>query len=356
MFGRPSMIMQPEGSGKKAKTTSCFDQCFGFLMGFPTESVEKSKTYHEPKTLGKLPQYSMWEQLSEEMRGGVKVEISSMPKDSVPGWINQDATVVCCPVSEGDDSGLAPLLFGVFDGHGKFGHNVSQLVAQRLPGHLMAQDKVMKNPKKALEVAMKKVDDDVYDKLGADVEYSGTTGVVVLFDPTSRTLHVANVGDSRAVLGQFSPDAKEPRWEPLALTQDCKPDLDEEKTRIELSGGIVSPLMENGMPVGPARVWEDANFTKPGLAVSRTIGDGCGRAVGVVADPVVTAHRLGPHPAFLLLATDGLWDSLSNLEAVRIVSKFIKLPKVGLKALNEAVRRQEGGELPDDTTVVLVVF
>mmetsp|Transcript_62404 Transcript_62404/g.140670 ORF Transcript_62404/g.140670 Transcript_62404/m.140670 type:complete len:375 (+) Transcript_62404:72-1196(+) len=359
IFGRPS-LKNPNGQKKKADgpKVSCFDACFGMLLGYPGAggSSSGSPSYDEPKALSSLPPYSKWEQLPEDMRGGVKVEVCSLPKDNVPGWINQDSTVVCCPIGEDDGSGLAPLLFGVFDGHGRYGHDVSSLVAERLPGHLAAQNNVMKDPKKALTTAIKSVDDDVFNNLASNVEYSGTTGVVVLYDQKTRTLHVANVGDSRAVLGQNSPDAKEPRWDGSALTQDCKPDLDEEKERIELSGGLVGSLLEGGNPVGPARVWEDASRQKPGLAVSRTIGDGCARRIGVIPEPVITKHQLTSGDQFMLIATDGLWDSLDNTEAVRIAGKFARLPHVGLKALMEAVRRKEGDELPDDTTVVFVAF
>jgi len=132
--------------------------------------------------------------------------------------------------------------------------------------------------------------------------------------------------------------------------------MDEEKERIELSGGTVGAVLDNGKPVGPARVWEDGSRCKPGLAVSRTIGDGCARRLGVIPTPVVTKHQLASGDHFLVIATDGLWDSVDNSEAVRICSKFLRMPHIALKALNEAVRRQEGGELPDDTTVVLVLF
>merc|ERR1740138_2025151 len=104
------------------------------------------------------------------------------------------------------------------------------------------------------------------------------------------------------------------------------------------------------------RVWDSVACEKPGLATSRSFGDGCARSIGVTSKPVVTHHKLQAEDRFMLIATDGLWDSLPNEEAVRIAAKFIHLPHVACKALVEAVRRTEGGALVDDTTVVLVVF
>ncbi|CAK0838289.1 unnamed protein product [Prorocentrum cordatum] len=129
-----------------------------------------------------------------------------------------------------------------------------------------------------------------WDPIELDQRYSGTTCVSVLVDQVQRLLHVANVGDSRAVLGREIPDAKTPRFQAIALTQDQKPDDEEELDRIRMSGGHVQrALDEEGNEVGPARVWDGPNCMKPGLGMSRTLGDGCARECGVIADPVVAA-------------------------------------------------------------------
>jgi len=319
------------------------------------------QSYDAPQELGPLKPFRKWAELPAVVRGCFRCEVGSMPKEEVPGWINQDSTLACCTIGpEGEskgEPGMLPLLFGVFDGHGRNGHEVSETVADRLAGHLAEQEDLMANPAQKLEAAVKAADHDAYKRFADKIEYSGSTGVIVLADRVQRVLHVANVGDSRAVIGQFQPDAKAPRWDALELTKDCKPDLPEERERIELSGGTVAQVRDDdGTPVGPMRVWDDATLSKPGLATSRTFGDGCGRSVGVISTPVVTSHKLLPEDRFLLIASDGLWDSLGNDEAVRIAGKFIHIPQVAIKALLEAVRREEGGALVDDTTIVLVLF
>merc|ERR1719190_24363 len=111
----------------------------------------------------------------------------------------------------------------------------------------------------------------------------------------------------------------------------------------------------NGEDLGPARVWECAGRVRPGLAVSRSLGDGASRCLGVIAEPVITQHQLQPQDRFMLIATDGLWDTLGNDQAVRMAAKYLdrNLHQVALKALFEAVRRGEGGQLVDDTTAIL---
>jgi len=284
------------------------------------------------------------------------------------GWINQDAGTACSPPGNGEaDGDLAAgmthdssLFFCVFDGHGKYGHELAGLAAERLPAHLSMQPGgPLAGPKKAIEAAFRKTDDDIYQNLGPRVEYSGSTGVAVVMDPIKRVLYVGNVGDSRAVLGQYLPDAKSPRWTATALTTDLKADNPEEQERIEMHGGTVKPMAgDDGMDAGPARVWESPAREKPGLAVSRSLGDGASRCLGVIAEPVVTTHQLQPTDRFLLIATDGLWDSLGNEQAVSMTAKYLErnLPQVAIKALTEAVRREEGGQLVDDTTIILVAF
>lgn len=343
----------------KAIITCDFDGCFGALMPPPPASMTVME-YEERQTLQAIPaRCKAWDALSEVQKtslGGIDIITSSAPKEGVPGWVNQDR-YFACQMPIGPNGGIPALLLGVFDGHGRYGHEAADICADRLPRHLAAQESdPLSNPKEALTAAVRVTDQDLYKALGPDVEYSGTTGLVILFDIEKRLLHCANVGDSRAVLGRGVPDAKVPQWEAVALTKDCKPSIPEERERIEMCGGTVSAYMDNGSPSGPERVWEDPSLRAPGLAVSRTMGDGCARAVGVIPDPVMTTHALTKDDYLILLATDGLWDDISNDKAVGIIVKFSKNPAIGVKAMIESVRRENCGELSDDTTVVLVKF
>jgi len=370
-FGRPSSRrnLTSKSSGGIGNILSCFDGCFSSLMGFPTENgLTATVEYPEPKPLDPLTPCIPWADLQQERKVGVKhVEVGSAVKECSAGWINQDAKAACAPPGKEAGGDLAAgmkhdgsLFFCVFDGHGKYGHEVSGIAAERLPSHLALQPGgPLANPTKALEAAFRKADNDIYQVLGPRVEYSGSTGVAVVMNPTKRVLYVGNVGDSRAVLGRHLQDAKGPRWTACALTTDMKADSPAEKERIELSGGTVKPLAgEDGKDDGPARVWDSPAREKPGLAVSRSLGDGAGRSLGVIAEPEITTHQLQPSDRFMLIATDGLWDSLGNEQAVSMTAKYLErnLPQVAIKALTEAVRREEGGQLVDDTTVILVIF
>jgi hypothetical protein len=96
-----------------------------------------------------------------------------------------------------------------------------------------------------------------------DCTFSGSTGVVVLLD--RKKVYCANVGDSRAVLGQIDARGK---LKAVALSDDQKPDRPDEAKRIVANGGRVEACQGPTGPVGPARVWL-LNDDVPGLAMSR---------------------------------------------------------------------------------------
>ena len=149
---------------------------------------------------------------------------------------------------------------------------------------------------------------------GIDVSLSGSTAVTCL--KRGRRLLVANIGDSRAVLGKIDPTSGQLVAKDLSVDQ--KPDAPSERARIEGGGGQVHPSIVPGAGyVGPARVWDPTR--RFGLACSRAMGDtvyyGPNRS-GVIAEPEVTSHRLDTNDKLVILGSDGVWDRLSSQEAV----------------------------------------
>ena len=63
---------------------------------------------------------------------------------------------------------------------------------------------------------------------------------------------------------------------------------------------------------GPKRVWLKSKQV-PGLAMTRSIGDMAAVSVGVTAEPEIKVFaNLSPADKFLVIASDGIWDRLSN--------------------------------------------
>lgn len=54
----------------------------------------------------------------------------------------------------------------------------------------------------------------------------------------------------------------------------------------------------------------------------------------LIAEPTILVHKLHPHDNFLIFASDGLWDLLSNQEAVDIVHKSPHDVRFGIIVFN----------------------
>ena len=98
----------------------------------------------------------------------------------------------------------------------------------------------------------------------------------------------------------------------------------EEYKRIINSGGTVSRMInleKNNEEVGPYRVWGKTQANGPGLAMSRSIGDGMAKKLGVHGEPDVYEYNLNENDKFIICASDGVWEYLSNEEVMNIVKE-----------------------------------
>jgi len=131
---------------------------------------------------------------------------------------------------------------------------------------------------------------------------AGCTSVVVL--RVGNKLICANAGDSRAVLARKG-------GEVFAMSEDHKPSQDVERNRIEAAGGFISNV---------GRVNGNLNLT-------RSLGDLKYKQVSgvlkadqiITSEPDIVSADLRPDDEFLILGCDGIWDCLSNQDAVDFV-------------------------------------
>jgi protein phosphatase 2C family protein 2/3 len=141
------------------------------------------------------------------------------------------------------------------------------------------------------------------------------------------------------------------------LSQDHKPDLPEERVRLEKAGAIVTPPGKAGKP--PARVWSRGP-TPSGLAMSRSIGDLGMRRWGVIPDPEVREYELdvggdGERDLFLIVASDGIWEFIESQEACEIAHRFADASEASEALVREAQQRWKAEEktYQDDITVIV---
>lgn len=94
-----------------------------------------------------------------------------------------------------------------------------------------------------------------------------------------------------------------------------------EQKRIKEAGGFIA---FNG-------VWRVAGI----LATSRAMGDyPLKDKKFVIADPDILTFDVSDHkPLFIILASDGLWDTFSNEEAVNFIKERLNEPHYGAKSL-----------------------
>jgi len=193
-----------------------------------------------------------------------------------------------------------------------------------------------------------------------DSSLSGTTAIVVVVIGKAgcRWLVAANTGDSRAFLAfADKPGDRDVKTKPLSIDQ--KPDLESERQRILKSGGRVEPLLdEHGNALGPARVWL-SNMMLPGLAMTRSIGDDIAATAGVYALPEIETHKLVPNDKFMVIASDGVWEFLSNGDVAKMVVAAGGDADKAAKDICAAAHREwkaEGVEVVDDITAIVVFF
>lgn len=182
-------------------------------------------------------------------------------------------------------------LFALFDGHG--GRDAAEFAAENLPKAISEKVKSGEDIKTAYTDSFK----SIQAEMSQWCVYVGTTVVIATVDPIDNILTVANVGDSRCVLCRGG--------KAVRLTADHKPDDEEEKKYILSKGGIVKDGRIGGM-----------------LGVSRALGDGF-LSDCVNSTPHIQQVKLTEEDSFIILACDGVWDVISDQEAVDMIASEI---------------------------------
>ena len=204
-----------------------------------------------------------------------------------------------------------------------------------------------------------------------DDSLSGTTSISVLFHGTEMT--VCNVGDSRAIIGRMvgsgaavgenapkipgimganaasatatsSTTAPQSCLQPVLraypLSSDQTPYRRDERERVKKYGARIlsldqieglEPIHENWGDVNlgeeideggdPPRIWSP-NGEYPGTAFTRSLGDRVAEELGVVAEPEMLTMTLSPHDRYVVIASDGVFEFLTNQSVIDMCAKF----------------------------------
>ncbi|XP_061076559.1 pyruvate dehydrogenase [acetyl-transferring]-phosphatase 1, mitochondrial isoform X2 [Conger conger] len=208
-----------------------------------------------------------------------------------------------------------------------------------------------KDVEAALADAFKRLDNDI--SLEAQVEFgdpfshfaplrvalSGCTACVAHVDGSD--LRVANLGDSRAVLGVQAEDGS---WSALTVTNDHNAQNADElqRVRAEHPPAERKSVVKHDRLLGlllPFRAFGDIKFKWSGELLSRvcearpealpggehakTLPPNYRTPPYLIAEPEVTSHKLRPQDKFLVLATDGLWEMMHRQTVVEVIGEHL---------------------------------
>ncbi|TAQ85082.1 hypothetical protein B7494_g6601 [Chlorociboria aeruginascens] len=162
---------------------------------------------------------------------------------------------------------------------------------------------------------------------------SGSCALLSFYDTKSKLLRVACTGDSRAILGRRGESGK---WIATALSVDQTGGNPDEEARMRKLHPGEDHVIRNGRVLGglePTRAFGDATYKWTREVSERLKQSFFGRTPSqllktppyVTAEPVVTTTKIEPEKGdFLVMATDGLWEMLTNEEVIGLVGQWIE--------------------------------
>ncbi|KAI7501581.1 hypothetical protein KC367_g2783 [Hortaea werneckii] len=272
--------------------------------------------------------------------------------------------------------------WAIFDGHA--GPRTAQLLRQFLPiavGEALWQARCLDRPYTpndrdvfaTIKRAFTSLDDQMINRARELVEsgnverseivaaaatvHSGSCALLALYDPKRSILRVANTGDSRAVLGTWSREEGKYVAKPMSRDQTGFNEDEVARLREDHPGEeSVDPTTGRVHGIAVSRAFGDARWKWPNEITKRAHDFFWGpspRPNGVIktppyltAEPEVTETRIrtGARPDFLIMASDGLWDVMSNEDAVACVQLWLDKNKP-----TNFLEKQEGPEVKEST-------
>lgn len=313
-----------------------------------------------------------------------------------PQKVNQDAYFHADFYSEKNEQ-LFFTCIGVLDGHGLKGHLVSNYLSQQLPLqlHQQLQNAMDENlsikcyaTNNSTDVIFASVDTLNYEKqlleLGGLISdelspdhpvlhqclikafhaahvaamqdtsipagRNGATCVMVLLNHANKELCVAHVGDSRVIEVSMNKGHEKKHnalYRARPLSTETTVQVMEERIRIESGEGSIRG---NNVFYGPV-----------GIAMTRALGNTVMLRAGVVPTPVIETYSKPGNNSYIVIATDGIWDVMSDEAVVNIIAEQDENIQTLCSTIAEEARRKWISDLPvvdeqsiDDTTCIVV--
>ncbi|EER17148.1 protein phosphatase 2C ABI1, putative [Perkinsus marinus ATCC 50983] len=210
--------------------------------------------------------------------------------------------------------------------------------------------------KQSVREAFILTDDDFLQLASNHQMPDGTTAIIGLFwaDSYHRVkLLTAHVGDSRGVLGKQDGSMS------MRLTEDHKPNREDEAQWISEHGGNLAEVNGIWRVFTPTAVKVGDKVLQWGLAVSRSLGDlPLKRPQAVIqAQAEVSVFDINPNEdRAVVLATDGIYDVLTDQEVISLISPLSSKPSLRPEVGARRILRRSYERLSDDNLTAVVIY
>ncbi|KAH8730202.1 phosphatase 2C-like domain-containing protein [Phaeosphaeriaceae sp. PMI808] len=295
-------------------------------------------------------------------QGVVRYDVVQIPSND-PIEDDHAEKIIEVPSNQAATDGPAAsdwMFWGVFDGHSgwvtsaKLRQTLISYVARELNTTYKSavEDPTLRFPTpEAIDTAIKtgfvRLDDEIVHESVKKVRkaqskvaaaellapaLSGSCALLSFYDSRSKLLRVACTGDSRAILGRKGTNGK---WTATPLSEDQTGGTISEAERLRKEHPGEPDVVRNGRILGglePSRAFGDAYYkwtlqTNKELKKSyfaRTPSTLLKTPPYVTAEPIVTTTKVEPEKGdFVVMATDGLWEMLTNEEVVGLVGQWL---------------------------------
>ena len=303
------------------------------------------------------------------------------------GWRKRQEDAHIAALSKGEKKNID--VFGVFDGHG--GKEISQFVSNHFTEELVKNKNLESDLSQALKETFIKMDEIMttpesieeikkYARLSKEADElqsknepqnsqmalisqligpkdpeandiymrTGCTACVLSIDEEKKKLYFANAGDSRVVMCK--------NGEAYAQSEDHKPEMESEKTRIYKADGWISEGRVKGN-LNLTRGFGDLEYKQnKNLKPEEQM---------ITANPDIKVVDYEKDIEFVIIGCDGIWDCLKNQEACDFVTKRLKEdPKIKISKIIEDMMDSilakdlynETGVGCDNMTCIIIVF
>lgn len=212
-------------------------------------------------------------------------------------------------------------MFAVFDGHG--GNKISQFLYKNLYKFLLDTQVHYPISNTYINAAYDYIQELLKTKKES-VEMGSTCIVAIIYD---NIINVINVGDSRCIICS--------KESAISLSDDHKPNIDFERKRIEKLYGDI--------------YYDGHDWRIKDLSLSRAFGD-ISATPYVTHKPDIIKHKITKDDNFLILASDGLFDVVSNQEVINFILTHLECKNIADELAQYAIKKGT----KDNITIIIV--